>query len=78
MYSKNAWGGTVDPHILVKFLKSSAEDGTDPIASMIIFEWKDYDLVGVLPADSAQVPLAEPSPYRFKPGADSSAEGIYL
>lgn len=22
-------------------------DGSDPIASMIIFEWKDYDLIGV-------------------------------
>jgi len=56
MYSKSAWGGAVDPHILVKFRKEEVEGDADPIASMIIFEWKDYDLVGILPtADSIQV-----------------------
>lgn len=49
MYSQKTWGGPTEPHILVKFLKNNAEDDLDPIASMIIFEWKDYDLVGVLP-----------------------------
>ena len=58
MYDRKTWGGAVDPHILVKFIKNAAEDDSDPIASMIIFEWKDYDLIGVLPtADSLQVPL---------------------
>jgi hypothetical protein len=56
MYSKSAWGGAVDPHILVKFTKEEVEGDADPIASMVIFEWKDYDLVGILPtADSIQV-----------------------
>jgi hypothetical protein len=60
MYSRKAWGGAVDPHILVKFIKETAENDSDPIASMVIFEWKDYDLVGVLPAgDSIQVFLQD-------------------
>ncbi|KAG0648720.1 Membrane PTM1 [Hyphodiscus hymeniophilus] len=55
MYDRKTWGGAVDPHILVKFIKSAVEDDSDPITSMIIFEWKDYDLIGVLPtADSLQ------------------------
>lgn len=40
-------GGDVDPHILVKWIKEDVPEGSDPIASMIIFEWKDYDLIGV-------------------------------
>ncbi len=56
MYSRNTWGGAVEPHILVKFIKNNVEDDSDPIASMVIFEWKDYDLIGVLPTpDSMQV-----------------------
>ncbi|KAF8852264.1 integral membrane protein-like protein [Acephala macrosclerotiorum] len=55
MYSRNTWGGAVEPHILVKFIKETVEDDSDPIASMVIFEWKDYDLIGVLPTpDSLQ------------------------
>ncbi|CZS95574.1 related to PTM1-member of the major facilitator superfamily [Rhynchosporium agropyri] len=53
MYSRAAWGGDVEPHILVKFVKDTKEDDSDPITSLVIFEWKDYDLIGVLPtADS--------------------------
>lgn len=56
MYSQKTWGGPTEPHILVKFLKNDVQDNSDPIASMIIFEWKDYDLVGVYPtADSMTV-----------------------
>jgi hypothetical protein len=56
MYDRKTWGGSVEPHILVKFIKDTAEDESDPIVSMIIFEWKDYDLIGVLPtADSINV-----------------------
>jgi hypothetical protein len=62
MYDRKTWGGAVDPHILVKFIKNTVEDDSDPIASMIIFEWKDYDLIGVLPtADSIQVSLLQSS-----------------
>ncbi|KAH6680792.1 integral membrane protein-like protein [Halenospora varia] len=49
MYSKKDWGGSVDPHVLVKFLKEDVEGDADPITSMVIFEWRDYDLIGVLP-----------------------------
>jgi hypothetical protein len=60
MYDRKTWGGSVNPHILVKFIKNTAEDDIDPIASMIIFEWKDFDLIGVLPtADSIQVSSRE-------------------
>jgi hypothetical protein len=51
MYSRKTWGGPVEPHILVKFLPYTGQDETDPIASMIVFEWKDYALVGIQPED---------------------------
>jgi len=56
MYSKKSWGGTIDPFILVKFRPDSTEDDTDPIASLIIFEWEDEGLIGRVPpgADSTQ------------------------
>lgn len=47
MYSRTTWGGPVDPFILVKFLNSTISTGSDPVASLIIFEWRDKDLVGV-------------------------------
>ncbi|KJZ76052.1 hypothetical protein HIM_04508 [Hirsutella minnesotensis 3608] len=47
MYSRTTWGGPVDPYILVKFLNSTTPKTGDPIASLIIFEWKDKNLVGV-------------------------------
>lgn len=56
MYSQKKWGGPVDPHILVKFIKNTEMDTSDPIVSMVIFEWGDYDLVGIVPLDdSSQV-----------------------
>jgi hypothetical protein len=48
MYSKASWGGSVDPHILVKF-KQQTEGDFDSIVSLAIFEWKDFNLIGVLP-----------------------------
>ncbi|TVY62696.1 Membrane protein PTM1, partial [Lachnellula suecica] len=54
MYSKNSWGGSVDPYILVKFMDYNKEDDTDPIASLIIFEWKDFHLIGVPEADTTK------------------------
>lgn len=47
MYSRTTWGGPVDPFILVKFLNAKAADGADPIASLIVFQWQDKDLVGI-------------------------------
>jgi hypothetical protein len=70
MYDRKTWGGAVDPFILVKFIKNTAEDNSDPIASVIVFEWKDYDLIGVLPtADSIQVPLRTKSCERARSDA---------
>jgi len=45
MYSRSSWGGPVDPFILVRFDKYDGPD--DPIASLVIFEWKDEDYIGV-------------------------------
>ena len=55
MYSKKAWGGQVAPYILPKFIKHEGEGDPDPIASLVIFEWKDEKLIGR--------PSAPDSPY---------------
>lgn len=48
MYGRTSWGGPVEPFILVKFLNSSVKaDVKDPIASLVIFEWKDRNFVGI-------------------------------
>ena len=54
MYSRKAWGGSVDPFILVKFSKVDSQDG-DPLASLVIFEWNDEDLIGEYRSDDAEV-----------------------
>jgi len=55
MYSQKTWGGPAEPHILIRFIKNAVEDDSDPVVSLVVFEWKDYDLVGVLPTpDSIQ------------------------
>jgi len=53
MYSKTAWGGDVDPFILTMFTESKPEGDEDPIVSIVIFEWRDEDLVGVWPSEDA-------------------------
>jgi hypothetical protein len=53
MYSRTAWGGPVDPFILIKFTDAGSTDGDDPIVSLVIFEWKDEDFIGVLPDENA-------------------------
>ena len=53
MYSKTAWGGSVDPFILTKFIQATPEGDEDPIVSLVIFEWRDEDLVGVWPSEDA-------------------------
>jgi hypothetical protein len=52
MYSEAAWGGPVDPFILVNFNNLTGDpnaQGDDPIVSLVIFEWKDEDYIGVQP-----------------------------
>ncbi|KAJ2893899.1 lung seven transmembrane receptor domain-containing protein [Zalerion maritima] len=61
MYSRNAWGGPVDPFIQIKFFKESIEGGDDPIASLVLFEWKDQDFIGVANDDGTQEFLCNPT-----------------
>ena len=53
MYSKSAWGGDTDPFIEAKFIKTDAEGDQDPLVSLVVFEWRDEDLVGVWPSEDA-------------------------
>lgn len=54
MYSQQAWGGAVDPFILLKFIPYVGDE--DPVVSLVIFEWKDEDLIGVYESpDATQV-----------------------
>lgn len=56
MYSKTAWGGDTDPFIEAVFVKTTPEGDEDPLVSIVVFEWKDEDLVGVWPSeDSSKV-----------------------
>ena len=56
MYSRKAWGGDVDPFILTKFIKVADDTPGDPIVSLIIYEWKDEELIGIWPSnDSTKV-----------------------
>ena len=53
MYSKSAWGGDTDPFIETKFIKITPPDDQDPLVSLVIFEWRDENLVGVWPSEGA-------------------------
>ncbi|KAK2871982.1 hypothetical protein FQN49_002659 [Arthroderma sp. PD_2] len=44
MYGKKAWGGDVNPFILLKV--EAVEDKKNPIMSLVMFEWKDEELIG--------------------------------
>lgn len=47
MYSRKSWGGSVDPFILLKFVKpDNIPDTEDPIVSLVVFEWRDHDYIG--------------------------------
>ncbi|KAL4771134.1 lung seven transmembrane receptor-domain-containing protein [Aspergillus nidulans var. acristatus] len=54
MYSRKAWGGSVDPFILTKFAKSSPSDDNDPLVSLAIFEWADGHLIGRRASDDPE------------------------
>ena len=53
MYSRKAWGGSVDPFILAKFVKPQQNSTEDPLVSLAVFEWRDKDLIGVWPSEKA-------------------------
>jgi hypothetical protein len=46
MYSRKSWGGSVDPFILTKFSRVTPKDNADPLVSLVIFEFRDEDLIG--------------------------------
>lgn len=53
MYSRKSWGGAMDPFILTKFIRpKDLKNQADPLVSLVIFEWKDKDLIGVPDEDS--------------------------
>lgn len=55
MYSQSAWGGPVDPFILIKFMDTGSNPAADPVVSLVVFEWKDEDFIGIPLPNSAQV-----------------------
>ncbi|KAF2665197.1 integral membrane protein [Microthyrium microscopicum] len=54
MYSKESWGGEVDPYILVTFEK---QEGSDKMASLLMYEWKDLNLIGQTDPDHPEMRL---------------------
>ncbi|KAM5444350.1 Membrane protein ptm1 [Microsporum ferrugineum] len=44
MYGKKAWGGDINPFILLRM--QSVKEKENPIMSLVIFEWKDENLIG--------------------------------
>lgn len=49
MYSQKSWGGSTPPFILFTAMKDLPEGDSDPIVSLVIFEWKDEHLFGAYP-----------------------------
>lgn len=47
MYGKSSWGGPVDPYIEIVFPNDTVKEDTKPVVSLLIFEWKDLNLVGL-------------------------------
>ena len=48
MYSKKSWGGQTEPFIMVKFIKEKDQykDKGDPVVGVVVWEWKDSNLLG--------------------------------
>ena len=67
MYSKSAWGGDVNPFILTKFIKTTTEGDEDPLVSLVVFEWRDEDLVGRWPSEDAPKVHTLPTRSRIRP-----------
>ncbi|EGE85780.2 integral membrane protein [Blastomyces dermatitidis ATCC 18188] len=61
MYSRKAWGGDQDPFILVAFEKGELKNPeADHLVSLVIFEWKDEDLIGRYPVGDKEKVQKEP------------------
>ncbi|RFU73093.1 lung seven transmembrane receptor domain-containing [Trichoderma arundinaceum] len=74
MYSRTSWGGPVDPFILVKFLNNTESQGKDPIASLVIFEWRDSNFVGIPDPDIQATRLALCDDAMIKQGVCNSTD----
>lgn len=55
MYSQKSWGGSTSPCIIFTAMKDAPEDDSDPVVSLVIFEWRDEHLFGVYPSGSTKV-----------------------
>lgn len=65
MYSRNAWGGPVDPFISIYFRKDDKiADGADPMVSFVLFEWKDQDYIGVVNSAGKEELICTPNAVR--------------
>ncbi|KAL8812926.1 MAG: hypothetical protein Q9200_000665 [Gallowayella weberi] len=53
MYSKKGWGGDTDPFILTTFEKAPAPNDQDAFVSLVVFEFRDEDLIGLWPSPDA-------------------------
>lgn len=73
MYNKADWGGSVDPFIRVKFFGDKEASDTDA-ASLMIFEWKDVDLVQLENPETKQKTVALCSDDYIARGACTEAE----
>lgn len=47
----------MDPFILARFSQDSEAGDTDPLVSMVIFEWTDEELIGKAVSDNPDVSL---------------------
>ncbi|KAL8860710.1 MAG: hypothetical protein Q9178_002740 [Gyalolechia marmorata] len=53
MYSKKGWGGDTEPFILTTLEKTTSQDDQDVFVSLVVFEFRDEDLIGVWPSPDA-------------------------
>lgn len=68
----------MDPFILTKFVQVTPEGDADPVVSLVIFEWKDEDLVGVWPSEDAAKVRGEVRPIQERVADYTTSESVYL
>lgn len=65
MYSRKAWGGSIDPYIETVFVKDNEAGDSDPLVSVVIFEWSDENLIGRSVSDDPEVCLPSVDEMKF-------------
>ncbi|KAL8932675.1 MAG: hypothetical protein Q9211_006181 [Gyalolechia sp. 1 TL-2023] len=53
MYSKKGWGGDINPYVQTTIEKAPPPDDQDAFVSLVVFEFRDEDLIGVWPSPDA-------------------------